>query len=113
MDSGRLADAMEALSGSRIRHTVSFTLPYADGSAEETDFLASAAELGAIPGVEAFEILREVSPKNGYRFGISDQAFYIPAIALSRSPDLFPRDRVLIAPQARLTDSSSLRRVTM
>jgi hypothetical protein len=39
----------------------------------------------------------------GYRFGISDQAFYIPAIALSRSPDLFPRDRALIEPQARLT----------
>jgi len=71
---------MEALSGSRIRHTVSFTLPYADGSEEETAFLAAAAGLAAIPGVEAFEILREVSPKNGYRFGISmefaDQAAY-------------------------------------
>jgi hypothetical protein len=46
-------------------------LPYPEGSAEEADFLAAAAELRAIPGVEAFEILREVSPKNGYRFGIS------------------------------------------
>jgi len=39
----------------------------------------------------------------GYRFGISDQAFYIPAIDLSRWPDLFPRDRLLLEPQARLT----------
>ena len=71
---------MGGLSGSRIRHTVSFTLPYAEGSQEEVDFLAAAAELAAIPGVEAFEILREVSPKNEYRFGISmefaDEAAY-------------------------------------
>ena len=39
----------------------------------------------------------------GYRFGISDQAFYIPAIDLWRWPDLFPRDRVLFEPQARRT----------
>ena len=39
----------------------------------------------------------------GYRFGISDQAFYIPAIDLWRWPDLFPRDRVLLEPQARRT----------
>ena len=62
---------MASLSGSRIRHTVSFTLPHAEGSEEEADFLAAAAGLAAIPGVEAFEILREVSPKNDYRFGIS------------------------------------------
>jgi hypothetical protein len=71
MDSGRLAGEMGGLSGSRIRHTVSFVLPYADGSEQEADFLAAAAELRSIPGVEAFEILREVSPKNEYRFGIS------------------------------------------
>ena len=35
------------------------------------NFLAAAARLAAIPGVEEFEILRETSPKNGYRFGIS------------------------------------------
>ena len=39
----------------------------------------------------------------GYRFGISDQAFYIPAIDLWRWPDLFPRDRLLLEPQARRT----------
>ncbi len=58
------------------------------GSAEETDFLVAAEALGAIPGIEAFEVLREVSPKNGYRFGISmefaDQAAYT---AYNRHPD--------------------------
>jgi heme-degrading monooxygenase HmoA len=62
---------MGGLSGSQIRHTVSFTLPYPEGSDEEASFLAAAGELASIPGVEAFEILREVSPKNDYSFGIS------------------------------------------
>jgi hypothetical protein len=59
------------LAPNRIRHTVVFTPKHAAGSAEEADFLAAAEGLAAIPGVEAFEILRETSPKNGYRFGIS------------------------------------------
>jgi stress responsive alpha/beta barrel protein len=71
---------MAELDGTRIRHTVSFTLSHPPGSAEEADFFAAAAGLRAIPGVEAFEVLREVSPKNGYGFGISmefaDQAAY-------------------------------------
>jgi hypothetical protein len=41
------------------------------GSSEEQAFLDAAARLGSIPGVEAFELLAEVSPKNDYRFGIS------------------------------------------
>jgi Stress responsive A/B Barrel Domain len=68
---------MAPLTGDRIRHTVTFRLK---GSAPEQDFLAAAARLAAIPGVEGFEILRETSPKNDYRFGISmefaDQAAY-------------------------------------
>jgi hypothetical protein len=55
----------------RIRHTVAFTLVHPEGSAEERDFLGAAEQLAAVPGVEAFELLAEVSPKNGYRFGIS------------------------------------------
>jgi len=55
----------------RIRHTVSFTLLHAEGSDEERDFLDAAGRLAFIPGVEAFELLAEVSPKNEYRFGIS------------------------------------------
>jgi hypothetical protein len=64
----------------RIRHTVAFTLAHPEGSAAERDFLEAAERLAAIPGVEAFELLAEVSPKNGYRFGISmefaDRAAY-------------------------------------
>ncbi len=51
-----------------IRHTVVFTLRDPEGAA---DFLAAAQQLAAIPGVAEFEILDEVSPKNGYRYGIS------------------------------------------
>ncbi len=59
------------LAGTRIRHTVVFALSHPEGSTAEADFLVAAALLAAIPGVEQFEILRETSPKNGYRFGIS------------------------------------------
>src|SRR3954447_26287944 len=55
----------------RIRHTVSFRLSHPAGSDEERDFFAAAERLAAIPGVEAFELLREVSPKNSYRFAIT------------------------------------------
>ncbi len=55
----------------RIRHTVAFALVHEEGSPEERDFLEAAERLASIPGVEAFELLAEVSPKNGYRFGIS------------------------------------------
>jgi len=55
----------------RVRHTVAFTLVHDEGSAQERDFLQAAESLADIPGVEAFELLAEVSPKNGYRFGIS------------------------------------------
>jgi heme-degrading monooxygenase HmoA len=64
----------------RIRHTVSFSLAHPHGSEEESAFLAAARGLAAIPGVEAFELLAEVSPKNQFRYGISmefaDQAAY-------------------------------------
>ncbi len=65
---------------SRVRHTVAFTLVHEEGSAEERDFLDAAEHLSNIPGVEAFELLAEVSPKNGFRFGIvmefADRAAY-------------------------------------
>jgi heme-degrading monooxygenase HmoA len=64
----------------RVRHTVAFTLVHEEGSPEEGDFLQAAERLANIPGVEAFELLAEVSPKNGYRFGIlmefADRAAY-------------------------------------
>jgi hypothetical protein len=38
----------------------------------------------------------------GYRYGASDQAFYIPAVLRHLDPALFPQDRVLIDAQGRL-----------
>ena len=38
----------------------------------------------------------------GYRFGVGDQAFYLPAIERHLEPDSFPRDRVIIDDQDRL-----------
>jgi hypothetical protein len=38
-----------------------------------------------------------------YRYGASDQAFYLPAVLLNLHPDYFPRDAPLILAQARLT----------
>ena len=71
---------MTGLTGGRIRHTVVFTLAHPEGSPAEAEFLAAAGALSAIPGVESFELLRETSPKNDYRFGISmefaDRAAY-------------------------------------
>ena len=44
----------------------------------------------------------------GYRYGVSDQAFYGPAIAMRLDPALFPRDRPLFAPQMRAWLSDDL-----
>ncbi len=62
---------MPLLTNGRIRHSVVFSLTHPEGSAEEADFLDAIARLEAIPGVEAFELMREVSPKNDYRFGLT------------------------------------------
>jgi heme-degrading monooxygenase HmoA len=71
---------MAQLRDGRIRHTVAFTPRHEPGSPAEAEFLAAGAALASIPGVEAFEVLREVSPKNGFRFGFSmefaDEAAY-------------------------------------
>jgi len=39
----------------------------------------------------------------GYRYGASDQAFYLPVVYRQLDPSLFPRDRALIDAQGRLT----------
>ena len=79
-----------------IRHTVVFSLKHAAGSAEERAFLDAALILAAIPGVEKFERLRQVSPKADFAFGFSmefaDQAAYE---GYNNHPDhvAFVRDR--------------------
>ena len=62
---------MARLTSGRIRHSVVFRLTHAEGSRAEADFLTAADGLRTIPGVEEFELLRETSPKNDYRFGIT------------------------------------------
>ncbi|MBX3582994.1 MAG: Dabb family protein [Rhizobiaceae bacterium] len=54
-----------------IRHTVAFRLKHPRGSAEERSFLEAGRALADIPGVEAFEQLNQVSPKNNFHFGYS------------------------------------------
>ena len=54
-----------------IRHTVVFRLKHPRGSAAEATFLKAADGLIAISGVEKFEKLRQVSPKNEFTFGFS------------------------------------------
>jgi Stress responsive A/B Barrel Domain len=54
-----------------IRHTVIFSLIHTPGSSEEASFLKDANVLAAIPCVEKFEQLRQVSSKNDFRFGFS------------------------------------------
>jgi hypothetical protein len=79
-----------------IRHTVVFRLKHALGSAAEKTFLDAAMILAGIPGVQRFERLKQVSPKNDYRFGFSmefaDQKAYA---GYNDHPDhiAFVRDR--------------------
>lgn len=79
-----------------IRHTVVFSLRHPAGSEAEARFLADALVLAAIPGVEKFERLKQVSTKNDFAFGFSmefaDQAAYD---AYNVHPDhvAFVRDR--------------------
>ena len=54
--------------------------------------------------VVAFIVFIAVATLNsgGYRFGVGDQAFYLPAIQRHLQPDSFPRDRIVIDDQDRL-----------
>jgi quinol monooxygenase YgiN len=64
-----------------IRHTVVFRLVHAPGSPEEAAFLATGRRvLAAIPGVQQFEVSRQVSDKSRLTFQFAmvfaDQAAY-------------------------------------
>lgn len=55
-----------------IRHMVAFTLHSPAGSAEAERFLSDGRKiLSAIPVVNRFEVLRQISPKSDYDFGFS------------------------------------------
>ena len=79
---------MPLLTNGRIRHSVVFTLGHPEGSAAEAAFLDAIARLESIPGVEAFELMREVSPKNDFRYGLTME-FADPAAysAYNEHPD--------------------------
>jgi hypothetical protein len=70
-DLARNAVAAGPYSEPMIRHTVAFRLRHPSGSPEERSFLDAATALAAIPGVERFEQLDQVSPKNSFGFGFS------------------------------------------
>jgi quinol monooxygenase YgiN len=62
---------MAQLGTTRIRHMVVFKLKHSEGSAEEQNFLNAIRKLAAIPGVEKFECMRQISKKNKFDFGLS------------------------------------------
>lgn len=71
---------MTTLRGSRIRHLVVFTLRHDESSPQAETFLAALRSLATIDGVEDFEVVRQVGPKNDYRFAVTmdfaDRAAY-------------------------------------
>jgi hypothetical protein len=56
----------------------------------------------ALPLAALLFVIVATANAGGYRYGVSDQAFYVPAIDWSVNPALFPRDRTLLEPQMRL-----------
>jgi hypothetical protein len=56
----------------------------------------------ALTAAAAAFVIVATANSGGYRYGASDQAFYQPAIALAANPELYPRDRVVLASQMRL-----------
>ncbi|MCR4373707.1 MAG: hypothetical protein NUW22_02545 [Acidobacteria bacterium] len=58
----------------------------------------------ALAGVLAFLLLATAN-SGGYRYGVSDQAFYMPAVEQRLTPGLFSRDGALLDAQSRLMAS--------
>lgn len=55
-------------------------------------------------GAVAFAVLATANA-GGYRYGVSDHAFYVPAVLAASDSALFPRDRALLATQTGLMGS--------
>ena len=53
-----------------ITHSVYFNLKHSEGSLEESRFLEKVVQLKRISSIKNFAYVREVSPKNEYRFGL-------------------------------------------
>lgn len=54
-----------------IRHSVVFKLNHPESSPKEKNFLDEARKLESIPGVMKFEVLKQISSRNPYTYGIS------------------------------------------
>ncbi|MEB2786150.1 Dabb family protein [Algoriphagus persicinus] len=54
-----------------LTHSVFFKLKFPKGSAEEREFLQGTAKLASIPGVKNFRVLRQLSAKNKFDYGLS------------------------------------------
>ena len=61
-----------------------------------------ARSTGLAAGLVLFVVLATLNSA-GYRYGASDQAFYVPAVIRHLHPDYYPHDAPLIDSQARLT----------
>lgn len=51
--------------------------------------------------IAAFLLLATMNA-GGYRYGVVDQAFYVPVVLLKVRPELFPRDSIMLAAQGHL-----------
>lgn len=58
-------------------------------------------------GLALFLVLAAAN-SGGYRFGVSDQAYYIPAIQQHLNPNLFPRDGEILDVQSHLMTSDEV-----
>jgi Stress responsive A/B Barrel Domain. len=56
-----------------VRHSVIFKFKQSVDSAAAQNFFTAAKKLSIISGVESFEVLRQVSKKNNYEFGLCMQ----------------------------------------
>jgi len=69
---GKNMEDRSGLKRGEIQHIVIFNLLYEKGSSEANKFLEDGERiLSAIPGVQNFQVLRQVSFKNDYDYGFS------------------------------------------
>lgn len=54
-----------------IHHSVFFKFKVGSSEVEREEFFKAGNLLSVIPGVQHFEIVREISPKNDFEFGFS------------------------------------------
>lgn len=59
-------------------------------------------------GAAALFVALATANSGGYRFGVSDQAYYVPAIQQHLDDELFPRDGALLQAQSHLMTSDEL-----